>query len=103
MKHLSLILLALFLVVPLAAQTRPQLKKQLKVMITQAKEDTKLLFEAATFAKDNNFTADYKRLINKILKLDKDHVGANQAMGRVKHEGEWITEADYKKQLAATL
>ncbi|MHC4516533.1 MAG: hypothetical protein ACYTGW_11560 [Planctomycetota bacterium] len=103
MKHLILILLALFLVAPLSAQTRPQLKKQLRVMIAQAKKDTKLLFEAATFAKDHNFTTDYKRLINKILKIDKDHAGANQAMGRVKYEGQWISEADYKKKLAAKL
>ena len=104
MKHLTLILLALFVMAPLVpAQPRPQLKKQLRVMIAQAKKDTTLLFEAANFAKDHNFTAEYKRLIKKILKIDKEHVGANAAMGKVKHEGKWISQADYKKELAAKL
>jgi len=104
MKHLTLILLALFVVSPLMpAQTRPQLKKQLRVMTAQAKKDTTLLFEAANFAKDHNFTAEYKTLIKKILKIDKEHAGANAAMGKVKYEGKWISQADYKKQLAARL
>lgn len=104
LKPLPLILLSLLVLAPLApAQTRQQLKKQLQSMVSKAKKDTTLLFEAANFAKDNNFTADYKRLIKQILRIDKDHAGANTAMGRVKFEDKWISQADYKKQLAAKL
>ena len=81
----------------LPAQTRPQLKKQLKAMMAQAKSDTSLLYEAAQFAKEHNFTSDHKRLVKKILKLDPDHKGANELMGRVKYEGKWLKRADYEK------
>lgn len=101
-RQLILVLLTLFVMAPLLpAQPRSQLKRQLRAMIAQAKNDTTLLFEAANFAKDHNFTADYKRLIKKILRIDKDHAGANAAEGRVKYEGKWISQADYKKKLAA--
>jgi hypothetical protein len=104
LKHLPLILLCLCVLAPLApAQTRQQLKKQLRAMIAQAKNDTTLLFEAANFAKDHNFTADYKKLIKKILRIDKDHAGANTAEGRIKFEGKWISQADYKKKLIQKL
>jgi len=104
MRHVFPILLAFLVTAPLMpAQTRPQLKKKLRSMIAQAKNDTDKLFEAATFAKDHNFNADYKNLIKKILRIDKDHARANAAMGRVKFDGQWISQADYKKRLAAKM
>ncbi|HEB51751.1 MAG TPA: hypothetical protein ENI87_00710 [bacterium] len=85
------------LAVPLAAQSTAQLKKELRKMERAAKKDPAALFEAGKWAKENGFTSDAKRILNKVLKLDPDHEGANLALGNEKFDGKWLPAKQARK------
>jgi len=51
-------------------------------------------FALAEFAGKKGLKKDRDRLLDKVLALDPDHMGANVARGRVKHDGKWMTPAE---------
>jgi len=93
MRRLSLTLAAaVLLAVPSHAQSRAQLKKELKTMEAGA-TDVDGLMEVADWAKEKGLLTDYKRLLNKVLKLEPDHEGAMMGLGFVRYQGEWMVKS----------
>tara|TARA_R110002094_G_scaffold63668_3_gene73953 strand:+ start:3566 stop:4927 length:1362 start_codon:yes stop_codon:yes gene_type:complete len=91
------------LATPIAAQSAAVLKKQLKKMESAAKKDPDALFEAGKWAKEANLEKDSKRIFQKVLKLAKDHAGANSELGNQLVDGKWWPEKVAKKMRAAAL
>jgi hypothetical protein len=65
-------------------------------------KDAKGFFELAVWAKEKGLKKDWRPVMKQVLKIDKKHEGANKAMGRVLHDGKWISkkEADRARQKA---
>ncbi|MBI5852579.1 MAG: hypothetical protein HZB39_16320 [Planctomycetes bacterium] len=87
------LLVGLVLLAPLSAQSLAQLKKELKVKEDAAKNNAPALVEAAAWAKEKGMLSDMRRILTAVLKVDKDNAAANEMLGFVKWEGEWITKA----------
>lgn len=77
------------LAAPLASQSAATLKKQLKKMESAAKKDPDALFEAGKWAKEQNLEKEAKRIFQRILRISKDHAGANTELGNELVEGKW--------------
>ncbi|MFN3243069.1 MAG: hypothetical protein ACE37K_16335 [Planctomycetota bacterium] len=90
------VLLAL-LAAPAVAQSPTKLKKELKKMEREAKKDVEKLFAAGKWAREKELAKDAKRIFQKVLKLDKEHEGANLALGNEKVDGVWMPEKQAKK------
>jgi len=90
------VILAL-LAAPAAAQSSSKLKKELKTMERAAKKDPEKIFAAGKWAKENGLEKDAKRLFQRVLKLAKDHEGANLALGNEKVDGAWMPAKQAKK------
>lgn len=89
------------LAAPLAAQSASALKRELKGLERQAKKDPDALFNAGKWAKEVNLEKDAVRIFKKVLKLDKDHLGAHTALGDEQIEGKWVTAKKAKKMREA--
>lgn len=94
MRRLSLTLLAasVLLAVPVHAQSRVQLKKDLKAKEAAA-TDVDGLMEVANWAKEKGLLTDYKRLLNKVLKQEPEHEGAMTGLGFVRYKDEWMLKS----------
>ena len=95
MKLSSLPVLVVFaaLLAPAApGQTREENKQELAERETAA-TDPESLMELARWAGENELRTDYKRLLNKVIGLDPDHEEARQALGYVRHDGDWMLRA----------
>ena len=55
------------------------------------KKDVNGLFELALFCKEKKLTKEYRALLKDILKVDKQHDGANTELGHIKYDGQWFT------------
>jgi hypothetical protein len=51
-------------------------------------------FALALFAAENKLKKDEKRLLQRVLQIDAQHAGANQALGRVQYRGRWMTPVE---------
>ena len=102
MKLLALLCCLFVLADACPAQTRSQLKKDLRVRESKA-VDADSLMETAKWAESVGLLTDYKRLLNKIVKKDPDHEGAMTGLGYLRYEGKWMkkekAEALLKKDL----
>ncbi len=88
-RLLLAVLAACFLfATPVDAQSRAQLKRELKKM-ERAAGDTDALMATADWAKEKGLATDYKRLLNRVLKREPDHEGAMAGLGFVRYKGEW--------------
>lgn len=87
------LLIGLLLIAPLSAQSLAQLKKELKAKEDAAKSDVTALVECAAWAKEKGMVSDMRRILQSVLKADKDNAPANEMLGFVKWEGEWVTKA----------
>lgn len=104
MKLSTCIPLALaILAAPLASQSAAVLKKQLKKQESAAKKDPDALFEAGKWAKEANLEKDATRIFKKVLKLAKDHAGANTELGNELVDGKWWPEKVAKKMRAKAM
>ena len=104
MKLSTLIPLAIaVLAAPIASQSASALKKQLKKMESSAKKDPEALFEAGKWAKDANLDKEAKRIFQKVLKVSKDHVGANTEVGNELVGDKWWPAKVAKKKRAKAL
>lgn len=104
MKLLTTITVALtLLATPLAAQSASQLKRELKGLERQAKKDPDALFNAGKWAKEVSLEKDAVRIFKKVIKLDKDHIGARTALGDEQIEGKWVSAKQAKKIREAAL
>jgi len=79
---------------PLMAQSKSQLKRELKKLERSAKKDPDELLAAANWAREHDLEKEATQILQKILKLDPDHVGANEALGNELVDGKWIDKAD---------
>lgn len=95
MRTLPLLLLALLSAAALPAQqgTKGQQATQLRQMEEKAKNDIRLLLEAARFAKDKGFPKDQERILQKVIKLDPKNEEALRALGFVKRGDQWLPKA----------
>ena len=93
MKLLSIVTGLLLIAAPLHAQTLSQLKKELKAKEVAAKTDPEGLVDAAAWAKEKGLVRDAQRILQAVLRLDKDNEAANEMLGFVRWEGEWVTKA----------
>lgn len=104
MKTILSFLLLSLISAPITAQSLTELKKQLREKETAAGKDPGALVEVASWAKEKGLVRDMQRILQAVLKLDKDNEKANGLLGFVKHEGEWMpkakAEAAIKKALA---
>jgi len=80
------------LALPVDAQSRAQLKRELRTMEKEAKTADSLM-SAAEWAKEKGLLTDYKRLLNLVLQREPNHEAAMAGLGFVKHEGEWMLKA----------
>ncbi|MFT4840833.1 MAG: hypothetical protein ACI8UD_000383 [Planctomycetota bacterium] len=104
MKLSTCIPLALaILAAPLASQSAAALKKQLKQQESAAKKDPEALFEAGKWAQEANLEKDAERIFKKVLKLAKDHVGANTELGNQLIDDKWWPEKVAKKMRAKAM
>ncbi|MFO1054171.1 MAG: hypothetical protein U1F36_18290 [Planctomycetota bacterium] len=92
MKLATLVAALLVAVTPLTAQTLAQLKKELKDKETAAKSEPAAMVEVAAWAKDKGLVRDSQRILQAVLKIDKDNEAANDMLGFVKWQGEWVTK-----------
>jgi hypothetical protein len=51
-------------------------------------------YRFAVFARENGFDLEARRAFLAVLRVDLDHLGARTALGYVRHEGQWLSEAD---------
>ena len=102
MKLLALLCCLFVLADACPAQTRSQLKKDLRARESRA-VDADSLMETAKWAESVGLLTDYKRLLDKIVKKDPDHEGAMTGLGYLRYEGKWMkkekAEALLKKDL----
>src|SRR5690606_197268 len=65
-----------------------------------AKDDADGHFELARFAEERRLRKQHQELLAKVLEIDPQHEGANQALGHVKYKGRWVspTERDRLEQ-----
>ena len=91
------------LATPMAAQSTSQLKRELKGLERQAKKDPEALFNAGKWAKEQMLNKDAVRIFKKVIKLDKDHIGAHTALGDEKIDGKWVSAKQAKKLRADAL
>lgn len=94
MRRLSWTLLAActLLAVPASAQSRAQLKRDLQTK-EEGATDVASLMEVAAWAKEQGLLTDYKRLLNKVLKLEPEHEGAMTGLGFVRYKDEWMLKS----------
>lgn len=97
----SITIVLALLATPIAAQSASQLKRELKGLEKQAKKDPDALYNAGKWAKEVHLEKDATRIFKKVLKLDKDHVGAHTALGNEQVEGKWISSEKAKKMREA--
>ena len=102
MRTLYLLLALSIFAAPCAAQSTA-LKRQLKAKVTAAKDDPDKLMDAVRFAQEKKMDRQIEPILKRILKVDPDHTGANEALGRVKHEGVWMHAAKAEKLVSASL
>ncbi len=93
MKTLPYLLMSLLLAAPAIAQSTSQLKRDLKQQEVIAEKDTAQLVELAKWAKEKGLINDYRRLLNKVIKLDPDNAEAYQLQGYVRYEGKWMRKS----------
>ena len=91
MKHLITVAISLFLAAPAYAQTDAELKSELRQMENASADDADGLFTAAVWAKERGFDSDYKRILDKVLKVNSRHQDANLAIGNVEYLGFWMS------------
>lgn len=60
-------------------------------------KDTAGRMALAKWCKKNFLTKQARALYEEVIKIDPNHVVARAALGYVKHEGQWILEADFYK------
>lgn len=97
----SITVVLALLATPIAAQSASQLKRELKGLEKQAKKDPDALYNAGKWAKEMNLEKDATRIFNKVLKLDKDHLGAHTALGDEQVEGKWVPAKQAQKMREA--
>lgn len=91
------------LAAPAAAQSKSKLKKELKTMEKAAKKDPDQLFEAGKWGKENGLEKEAEKIFKRVLKFDKDHAGANQALGNEEVDGVWMPAKQAAKLRAKAL
>ena len=90
------VILAL-LATPAVAQSKSKLKKELKTMEKAAKKDPDQLYEAGKWGKENGLTKEADKIFKRVLKFDKNHAGANMALGNEEVDGVWMPAKQAKK------
>ena len=83
------VLLAL-LATPALAQSKSQLKKELKSLERAAKKDPEQLYEAGKWGQENGLEKEAEKIFKRVVKLDKDHAGAQLALGNEQVDGVWM-------------
>ncbi len=76
------------------ADAKAELEKK---MAAVNKEDAKALFELSMWAEANSLSADSKRLLRQVIKVDKDHAEARKLLGYVQFDGKWVTEREMER------
>jgi hypothetical protein len=94
--HAVPLVLAL-LAAPAIAQSKAKLKRELKTMERAAKKDPDQLFEAGKWGTDNGLEKEAKKIYERVLKFDKEHFGANTALGNEQVDGVWMDGKKAKK------
>lgn len=85
------------------AQSASEHKRAVKKLEREAKRDVGGLVKALELAQRHALASEVRRLATKILKLDPDNAAANEAVGRVRFEGKWLSERQAEKKMAAAL
>ncbi len=92
MRTLTCLVAVSLLALPAVAQTRSQLKRELKAQEAEA-SDAAALLEVAAWAKAKGLLTDHKRLLRKVLEIDAENETALKALGYVQYKGEWMDKA----------
>ena len=95
------VLAAVVVAAPAVAQTKADLKRELKQRLERAQRpDDKV--RVANWAKARGLVRDHKAILEGILKNNPEHPGAMEGLGYVRYEGKWIKKKDAdKKRMAA--
>lgn len=83
--------------VPIQEDLKAELEKRQAAV---ADTDAAGLFELAMWAEANGLKTDSKRILRKVIKVDKDHAEARKILGYVQHEGNWVTERERDRLIA---
>lgn len=59
--------------------------------------DAEALFELSLWAEANGLKTDYKRLLRKVIKVDKNHRQARELLGYVEYDGRWVTKREMER------
>lgn len=65
-----------------------------------APDDADGCFELALYCRENHLPKEEKELYAKALAIDPQHPGANEAVGNVRVDGEWMTPAEAERRKA---
>lgn len=63
-----------------------------------AARDVEGRYELALFAREHKLRKEERELYDEILAIDPQHAGANEAVGNVEYDGEWMTPAEAEKR-----
>lgn len=87
------------LAMPVVQEAKADAKAEFeKKLAAVNQEDAKQLFDLALWAEANGLGADSKRLLRKVIKIDKDHAEARKILGYVKSDdGKWVTERELER------
>lgn len=72
-------------------------KEELAHRRKAAGEDPQKLWEVARFALENDLKAEYREILEEVVRHDSQHSEANKALGRTYFDGEWFTPEGLKK------
>jgi hypothetical protein len=64
-------------------------------------KDAQGLYELAMWAKEQGLDREWRPLLKKVTRIDRDHAGAREALGYKKLDGRWVSERDYERKIAA--
>jgi len=61
--------------------------------------DAQAHYDLALWAKANGLKTDYKRMLRKVIKIDRDHADARQLLGYEMFDGKWVTAREKERLL----
>ena len=61
-------------------------------------KDAEGFFTLAMWAKEQGLKKDWRDALKRALKIDRNHVAANEAAGKVRHKGKWVSKKDVERE-----